>query len=164
VNEVSKTRRRLGLFDETLPGTWSWRYTYPNMNKKWLRIALFALISFGPIGSTWAQVHCLSMMTAAKSTCCCPTNSKSDHCPMPTKKTDDCPMLKEAPNPSAVLPTATVSPEIVLVSFGTIVEDHALKPDFTYERADATFQSFHIGYLQKVVPQFRAPPASPIAA
>ena len=131
--------------------------------KRWLRIILFALIAFGPMGSTWAQVRCISIKTAVKSNCCCPSSVKSDHCPMPKKNTDSCPMFKES-SPSAILPAAAISPKIVFVSFGNVDLNISLPLKLSYERTEDHCQSFHRSYLEKCVPQFRAPPVSPLAA
>jgi len=127
------------------------------MNKKPLAIALFALVIFGPIGSTWGQLRCLSMMSAEKSSCCCPTDKKS-HCPSPVKKSE-CPMMVQANLPDADVAPARLLPTAPLV-VALPIEVDSIKPILSFKESRPALLCFRTDRRHKTVPPLRAPPAA----
>lgn len=133
------------------------------MIKKGLFIFVMSVVTFGTTGSAWSQAQCLKMMSAPNPSCCCPTEkSLEDCCPIPTEKTD-CPLLSLAVHPASADAPFKFSLHFDLVSFGTVVEDE-VRPYLVFSDVDPTLQSIRSNRLKHSVPQFRAPPVTPVAA
>lgn len=157
---------RLGYFEGivfVVVVSLNWRYNGLDMIKRSLFIMLLGAVTFGTAGSAWSQAQCLKMMSAPDPSCCCPEEkSLEDCCAIPTEKTD-CPMLSQADHPASADAPFKFSLHFELVSFGTLVED-VVKPYLAFSDVDPTLQSIRTNLLKYSVPQFRAPPVTPVAA
>lgn len=131
------------------------------MNKKWFHIALLALMTLGATGTSLAQANCLTMMRT-ESCCCGPSEDGDSHCPMPAQKTD-CPMFEDVERPNSAIVPAKFVPGFDIVFLGTIEVD-TLKTNFSLEKYNPSLQSFRTTRQKESVPQFRAPPVTPVAA
>ncbi|MCG3204942.1 MAG: hypothetical protein KCHDKBKB_02461 [Elusimicrobia bacterium] len=133
------------------------------MAKKGLFIFILSIVTLGTTGSAWSQAQCLKMMSAPNPSCCCPTEKGlEDCCPIPTEKTD-CPMLSQAAHPAIADVPFKFAAHFDLVSVGTLVVDD-VKPYLIFSDVDPSIQSVRTDLLRRSIPQFRAPPATPVAA
>jgi hypothetical protein len=72
-------------------------------------------------------------------------------------------MFSQAAHPASADAPFKFSLHFDLVSFGALVVDD-VKPDLAFSDVDPTLQSVRINLLKHSVPQFRAPPVTPVAA
>jgi hypothetical protein len=69
----------------------------------------------------------------------------------------------QADQPTQAIVPAKISPAVVLVSYGTL-EFNGYKPEFSFEDYKPDSPPFRHERLRRAIPQFRAPPLTPIAA
>lgn len=72
-------------------------------------------------------------------------------------------MLSQAAHPASADVPFKFAPHFDLVSFGSIIVDD-IKPYLAFSDIDPTLESVRTNLRRHSVPQFRAPPATPVAA